>query len=73
MNKKMVDTVELIQGTKKNLIYETLKIRIVRNELKPLEYLNEKELAQEMGTSKTPSREALQELSRNRFVMIIPI
>jgi len=58
--------------TKKNLIYETLKARIVRNEFRPLEYLNEKELAYQMGTSKTPIREALQELGRNRFVTIIP-
>ena len=58
--------------TKKNQIYETLKARIICNEFQLLEYLNEKELACQMGTSKTPIREALQELGRNRFVTIIP-
>lgn len=61
-----------IQKPKKSYAYEVLKERIIRNELKPLEYLNEKDIASEMGTSKTPIREALQELGRNRFVMIIP-
>ncbi|HOV37638.1 MAG TPA: GntR family transcriptional regulator [Spirochaetales bacterium] len=66
----MIETVAQI--TKKNYVYESLKAKIIKNELKPLEYLNEKDLALEMGTSKTPIREALQELKRNRFVMIIP-
>ncbi|GAB4221648.1 MAG: GntR family transcriptional regulator [Spirochaetales bacterium] len=57
---------------KKLLAYEVLKDRIVRNELKPLEYLNEKTLCDELGISKTPIREALQHLERNRFVVIIP-
>ena len=57
---------------KKTVIYETLKKRIIRNELRPLEYLHEKELCRELGTSKTPIREALQELERNRFVFIVP-
>ncbi len=63
---------EFLQRSKKNLVYETLKERIVRNDLKPLSYLNEKELSRELGISKTPIREALQELGRNRFVIIIP-
>ncbi|MCX7786173.1 MAG: GntR family transcriptional regulator [Spirochaetes bacterium] len=69
---KTADMTDLLQRSKKNLVYETLKNRIVRNDLKPLSYLNEKELSRELGTSKTPIREALQELGRNRFVIIIP-
>jgi DNA-binding GntR family transcriptional regulator len=60
------------EKNKKLLAYEVLKDRIVRNELKPLEYLNEKTLCDELGISKTPIREALQHLERNRFVVIIP-
>lgn len=64
--------IDLLQRSKKNAVYETLKNRIVRNDLKPLSYLSETELSRELGTSKTPIREALQELGRNRFVIIIP-
>ncbi|MCX7787703.1 MAG: GntR family transcriptional regulator [Spirochaetes bacterium] len=60
------------EKNKKLLAYEVLKDRIVRNELKPLEYLNEKTLCDELNISKTPIREALQHLERNRFVVIIP-
>ncbi|HOV37643.1 MAG TPA: GntR family transcriptional regulator [Spirochaetales bacterium] len=60
------------EKNKKLLAYEILKNRIISNELKPLEYLNEKVLCEELGVSKTPIREALQHLEQNRFVVIIP-
>jgi len=61
------------EATSKTLfVYERLKARIVHNELKPQEYLNEQALCLEYGVSKTPVREALQMLARNRLVVIVP-
>ena len=57
---------------KKARIYEILRDRIVRGELKPQDYINEQALCRELGTSKTPVREALQLLARNRLVAIVP-
>ncbi|MCX7026457.1 MAG: GntR family transcriptional regulator [Spirochaetes bacterium] len=58
--------------SKKLQVYEILKNRIVQNELKPQEYLNEQDLCEEFKVSKTPVREALQHLERKRLVVIVP-
>lgn len=58
--------------SKKVQVYRVLKNRIVHNELKPQEYLNEQVICDELGVSKTPVREALQHLERDRFVVIVP-
>jgi DNA-binding GntR family transcriptional regulator len=54
------------------MVYEVLKDRIVHNELKPQEFLNEQAICKHLGVSKTPVREALQQLEHNRLVVIIP-
>jgi len=58
--------------SKKIQVYRVLKNRIVHNELKPQEYLNEQVICDELGVSKTPVREALHHLERDRFVVIVP-
>ena len=58
--------------SKKLQVYDILKKQIVHNELRPQQYLNEQELCENLGVSKTPVREALQQLERNRLVVIIP-
>ena len=58
--------------SKKSIVYETLKRRIISNSLKPGEPLNEGILSREMKTSKTPVREALQQLERDGFVEYVP-
>jgi DNA-binding GntR family transcriptional regulator len=58
--------------SKKALVYEVLKKRIITNILKPGESLNEIVLAKELKTSKTPVREALQQLEKEGFVENIP-
>jgi DNA-binding GntR family transcriptional regulator len=58
--------------SKKNQVYEILKNRIIQHQLKPQEYLNEQDLCEEFGVSKTPVREALQHLERKRLVVIVP-
>ena len=57
---------------KRSRVYEVLRDRIVNNVLKPQEYLNEQLLAEDLGVSKTPIREALQQLERNRLVVLVP-
>ncbi len=61
-----------VLANKKDKVYELLKDRIVKNELKPQEYLNEQVIARDLGVSKTPVREALQKLEHERLVVIIP-
>lgn len=58
--------------TKKNIVYEALKKRIISNSLRPGEPLNEGVLSKEMKISKTPVREALQQLERDGFVENVP-
>lgn len=60
------------QVNKKDKVYDLLKDRIVTNELKPQEYLNEQVISRDLGVSKTPVREALQKLEHERLVVIIP-
>jgi DNA-binding GntR family transcriptional regulator len=57
---------------KKRRVYEILKNRIVQNELKPQEYLNEQSLCADLGVSKTPVREALQQLEHDRLLIVVP-
>ena len=53
---------------KKNLSYEVLKKRILSNEYPPGMPINENGMSQELGVSKTPIREALQQLERDGFI-----
>lgn len=58
--------------SKKTIVYESLKKRIINNSLKPGDPLSEAVLSRELRTSKTPVREALQQLERDGFVQNIP-
>ena len=58
--------------SKKSIVYEALKRKIISNSLKPGEPLNEGILSKEMKISKTPVREALQQLERDGFVENVP-
>lgn len=53
---------------KKETAYAILKRRIINNSLKPGEPLNERILTEELQISKTPIREALQQLEREGFI-----
>jgi len=52
--------------------YETLKSMIMDNALKPSASYLEKEIAEKLGTSRTPAREAMQQLEREGFVEMRP-
>jgi DNA-binding GntR family transcriptional regulator len=57
---------------KKTLVYELLKGRIIQNEYKPGFPINENVLCEELQISKTPVREAVQQLERDGFITTIP-
>lgn len=58
--------------SKKMIVYENLKRRIITNNLKPGDLLNEGVLSKELKISKTPVREALQQLEKKGLVENIP-
>lgn len=58
--------------SKKLRVYETLKQRIINHALAPGEPINEAILSKELKISKTPIREALQQLEREGFVENVP-
>jgi DNA-binding GntR family transcriptional regulator len=58
--------------SKKTIVYENLKKRIITHSLGQGDPLNESILSKELKTSKTPIREALQQLEKEGFVENIP-
>lgn len=58
--------------SKKTIVYENLKGRIIKNLINPGEPLNEGVLSKELKISKTPIREALQQLEKEGFIESIP-
>ncbi len=55
-----------------NQVYQTLKNRIINNEIMPNTYLDEKGLCDSLGASRTPVREALARLEQDGLVVSIP-
>src|SRR5579863_3901544 len=53
-------------------IYELLRERILTVQLKPGESINERWLAEWLGVSRTPIREAINRLSANGLIAIVP-
>ena len=56
----------------REVAYRTIRSRIITMELKPGDPLNDRELAEELGISRTPMREALLMLNLARMVDIKP-
>lgn len=54
------------------IVYEAIRDAIVTHALKPGERLMETELAEEMGVSRTPVREAIRKLELEGYVVMIP-
>ena len=52
--------------------YNTLKEQILSNILTPGELYSETRISKELGISRTPMREALQCLSQDGYITIIP-
>jgi len=53
-------------------VYHILKVRIIKEDLKQGIKLSEKNIAEQLGVSRTPVREAFRELAAEGFVEIIP-
>lgn len=56
----------------RDMVFESLRDAIINNTLKPGERLMEIQLAEEMGVSRTPIREAIRKLELEGFITIIP-
>jgi DNA-binding GntR family transcriptional regulator len=56
----------------KDRAYRIIKSKIVNCEFPPNAFLNELELVSEIGTSRTPIREAMSKLENERLVRILP-
>lgn len=56
----------------REIVLEALKEAIVNGKLKPGERLMEQQVAEELGVSRTPVREAIRKLEIEGFVIIIP-
>ncbi|HSB04661.1 MAG TPA: GntR family transcriptional regulator [Thermodesulfobacteriota bacterium] len=61
-----------VQKSKKAIVYETLKKRIINHTLRSGDPLNESTLSKELKISKTPIREAFQQLEKEGFIESIP-
>ncbi|QKV18851.1 GntR family transcriptional regulator [Oricola thermophila] len=62
-----------IAGTKNSdIVYRDLRSAIIAMELTPGTVINEKELTQRYGISRTPVREALLRLSEDRLLDVVP-
>ena len=61
-----------LQKSKKAIVYETLKKRIINHILQSGDPLNESTLSKELKISKTPIREAFQQLEKEGFIESIP-
>ena len=56
----------------RDVVFQTLRNAILKGELKPGERLMEIQLAQKLGVSRTPVREALRKLDLEGLVIMIP-
>ncbi len=56
----------------RDVVFNTLRQAILRGELKPGERLMEIQLANKLGVSRTPVREAIHKLSQEGLVLMIP-
>lgn len=56
----------------RELVFESLREAIILGRLKPGERMMEMQLADEMGVSRTPVREAIRKLELEGFVVMIP-
>ncbi|MFZ5642753.1 MAG: GntR family transcriptional regulator [Bacillota bacterium] len=56
----------------REMVFESLREAIIQGRLKPGERLMEMQLADEMGVSRTPVREAIRKLELEGFVVMIP-
>ncbi len=72
MNKKMIPIRLDNYKPLRELVFESLREAIINGTLKPGERLMEVQLAEDMGVSRTPVREAIRKLELEGFVVMVP-
>ena len=72
MRGNLASTNRSIPPSLKEWAFQQIKEAILTNELKPGEVYTDQDMARELGTSKTPVREALIELTARGFFEFIP-
>ena len=55
-----------------NIVYDSLKESILNGSLKPGERLMESKIADDLGVSRTPVREAIRKLEKEKYVKMVP-
>lgn len=73
MNREKLSTINL-EGYQplRDMVFDVLMNAIMRGQLSPGERLLEVQLAEEMGVSRTPVREAIRRLEMEGFVVMLP-
>lgn len=56
----------------REIVFETLREAIIQGRLRPGQRMMEIQLAEEMGVSRTPVREAIRKLELEGFVVMVP-
>ncbi|WP_366923359.1 GntR family transcriptional regulator [Metallumcola ferriviriculae] len=56
----------------REIVFETMREAIISGQLRPSERLMEVQLAEEMGVSRTPVREAIRKLELEGFIVMVP-
>jgi len=56
----------------RDIVFETLREAIIAGQLRPGERLMEVQIAEELGVSRTPVREAIRKLELEGFVIMVP-
>ncbi|MDD2212789.1 MAG: GntR family transcriptional regulator [Clostridia bacterium] len=73
MNERHLNTVKLDNFKPlRDVVFETIREAIIKGALKSGDRLMENQLAEEMGVSRTPVREAIRKLELEGFVIVIP-
>lgn len=71
-NKAMINTNNNDHRPLRVLVYEELKMRILKGEIAPGQRLMEVETSEELGVSRTPVREAIKKLEKEGLVVVEP-
>jgi DNA-binding GntR family transcriptional regulator len=63
---------KIINGDLKNTAYKILREKLINCEYPPGSLLNETQLSEELGFSRTPIRESISKLEQDGFIQVLP-
>ena len=70
--KKMERTLNTTNRDLKNLAYEIIREKLINCQYKPGTMLNETQLSEDLGFSRTPIRQALNRIEQEGFIRVLP-